>query len=135
MCIVILLYLTHEKIYGRLQPGYISKENPFIIISIGSMGVYMIFVLSKIIMSIKLLKKTITIVGNHTFSIMLLHFVVFKLVNLLQCLSYSQPLEKISCFPIIKTSLHWTFLYIVSGIVVPIFISNLYGRFKYHIIK
>lgn len=135
MCIIFLLYLTHAKIYGRLQPGNISKENPFVIILIATMGIYMIFVLSKIIMHIRLLKRTIAIVGNYTFSIMLLHFVAFKIVNLLQCISYGQPIEQISCFPIIKTSLHWTFLYLISGIVIPILLSNLYSRLKYLIIK
>lgn len=72
--------------------------------------------------------------GDYSFSIMLLHFLAFKAVNLLQCLMYDYPLERIAEFPCINyLSMEWMGLYILAGCTLPIALSKLYEMILLHV--
>lgn len=65
--------------------------------------------------------KIIATVGNHSFSIMLLHFLAFKVVSLVICISNGYPLCRIADFPIIRyDNIACLFAYVALGCALPI---------------
>lgn len=123
---VLMLILTQYGIYGRLQPDNIKGENPISILFIGVIGSIMVYSLAKIVEKFKI-GQWIAICGEYSFSIMLLHFLGFKLVNLFQCLFYGYPLEKIADFPFISFDADvWMCFYVLLGIIIPIVLSKVF---------
>lgn len=131
--LILLLWLTSIGIYGRLQPANVNVENPITILLIAAMGALMVYCLSHLISNSKI-GNWIAICGDYSFSIMLLHFLAFKAVNLLQCLMYDYPLERIAEFPCINyLSMEWMGLYILAGCTLPIALSKLYEMILLHV--
>lgn len=92
----------------------------------------MVYCLSHLISGSKI-ESWIAICGDYSFSIMLLHFLAFKVVNLLQCLMYDYPLERIGEFPCISySSAKWMWVYILVGCTLPIALSKLYKMILFY---
>ena len=122
--VVLILLLTQWGVYGRLQPDRINEENPLLVLFIGMAGAIMVYLLAKMLENYKM-GKWIAICGEYSFSIMLLHFLSFKLVNLFQCWFYGYPLRKIADFPFISFDVSaWMIFYVLSGTIIPIVLSK-----------
>ena len=72
--------------------------------------------------------RMLAVVGDYSFSIMALHFLCFKLVNLIQCVWYGLPLERISDFPFVSVEGGWWLAYLLVGISLSMCLSWGYGR-------
>lgn len=128
--IFILIILTKYKVYGRLQPANINNENPLIILIIATMGSVSIYLLALLIQKNKA-SKWIAVCGDYSFSIMLLHFLAFKIINLFQCIFYHYPFNYIANHPIINYSNpFWGIGYLISGCFIPIVITYCYSKIK-----
>lgn len=132
----IIIYISVElKFYARLQPANIAKENPFIILFISTLGSLMVYSLSKIIRTYKI-SRLIAIIGDHSFSIMGLHFLAFKLISFFIIISNHYELSQISKFPTIQTnSILWNLAYVLSGVTLPVIIAIFYSKIKRFIVK
>lgn len=66
--------------------------------------------------------RTWEFIGNHTLSIMALHFLAFKTVSLSYIKLFHLPLERLSDFPVISDCLNvgWTLLYTFVGVSIPL---------------
>lgn len=118
------------EVFARLQPALMRDENPFAIIliaSIGSIGVYCISIL---LSRHKFLKSLFAIIGEHSFSIMLLHFASFKIVNFLICMIEGYDIQRISDFPCVITTGGWWIIYAIVGVFTPIVLS-----YSYRVVK
>lgn len=118
------------EIFARLQPGLMRNENPFAIISIALVGCIGVYCISTLQTRLRCLKSLLLIIGNHSFSIMLLHLISFKIVNYLICLIKGYDIQRISDFPCITTSNGWWIAYTFVGVFVPIVISYSYHNIK-----
>ena len=122
--------VTDYGLYARLQPANIRKENILAILLIAAMGCLMIYAISKVI-SGTILARILAILGDYSFSIMLLHFLCFKLVNFLYCIVYNLPFTDISLFPKIKyESFVWFWIYLLIGLFGPVILSKIYSLCK-----
>lgn len=65
-------------------------------------------------------------VGNHTLVILGLHFLCFKLVNLLIIWYYQLPIDRLASFPNIKGYPYTWIIYTVVGVVMPLVMYKLY---------
>lgn len=130
---LIIWMCTTHGIFGRLQPAHINKENTFAILLIGFAGSMMVYGLSKVIDG-SFFGKLIAMVGDHSFSIMLLHFLAFKVVNLIQCWWYDLPMATIAQFPTMYyDSFGWFMAYVIIGTSLPVMVSIGYQTMKYHL--
>lgn len=61
-------------------------------------------------------------IGNHTLSIMALHFTAFKLVSLMYIKVYDLPMERLIEFPVIRevANMWGVLLYLFAGIFIPL---------------
>ena len=122
----LLYFMTDFGFYGRLQPASINKESVVMLLLIALIGCGMIYALAKVL-DMTLVGRIMAIVGDYSFSIMLLHFLSFKLINWIQCLVYDFPFDTISDFPFIKyDNILWFLLYVVAGTSLPIVASLSY---------
>lgn len=130
---VIIWMCTTNGIMGRLQPAHINEENTFVILLIGLAGSLMVYGLSKVIDGSSF-GNIIAMAGNHSFSIMLLHFLAFKMVNLMQCCWYGLPMTEIASFPTMKYDSFWWFLaYLLVGTTIPVLTAKGYQSVKHYL--
>ena len=90
-------------------------------------GTMMVYELSKL--TDKHIKKSmLTFIGQHTFPILALHFLSFKLVTLLIIYIYNLPIESLTAFPILQpfSFMGWWSVYLLVGLACPLFFAWLY---------
>lgn len=103
-----------------------------IILFIAGTGSLMVYFLSRFISGC-IIGNLIAVCGDYSFSIMLLHFFSFKLVNLIQCMIYGYPFERIAEFPYIDySSVGWFVIYILAGCGLPIALSKFYNKILFY---
>jgi len=123
-----LIMTTCYGVFARLQPFYVNKESFIAIPLIGLLGVGMVYVISDMLSRFTAGRKVLAFIGNYSFSIMLLHFIAFKFVIIIQCWCKNISFSKISSFPTMTHTWAWTALYLIAGIFLPIFFSWLSSR-------
>lgn len=109
----------------RLQVAYVKEIPSVRLLGISLLSCIMIYVFSKIIIN-TMVGNVLALLGNHSFSIMLLHFFSFKLVSLLICIYEGLNYSRISDFPIIPYDNNiWFFAYVVVGCILPVVIVKI----------
>lgn len=93
------------------------------------MGIYVILVIAKILEK-KFDTKIIEYIGKNTLTILALHYLSFKLVNLLIIILYSYPPEKLGEIPVITERTDWAPIYFLTGIFIPLLIIFILNGFK-----
>jgi fucose 4-O-acetylase-like acetyltransferase len=74
-------------------------------------------------------------IGKNTFTIMALHFLSFKLINIIQVNMYHLPFYMVAKFPVIDGSNGWWLLYSACGIFIPISLKYTVDMFTQKIKK
>lgn len=119
IAIILGLFIKNDYLFN-LQAAHLKDIPAFYLLAVTFFASLMVYTFSFYLKS-SYLGHLIAIVGNHSFSIMLLHFLSFKLVNLLICLINDIPLNKISKFPTIPyENIGWLFVYTIVGCILPI---------------
>ena len=103
--------------------------SPEIFLLVSLCGIYLNLVLAKFIHLSKKISCVIAYIGNKSFHIMALHFLMFKLVSLLYISFYDKPYYYISKFPTIIDS-GWWFIYLFFGIAGSILCTEMYAYIK-----
>ena len=81
---------------------------------------------------LKNLRGIIIYIGKNTLAILALHFLCFKLVNLLKVRAYGLSIEDVGAFPILTqghaaiNNVGWVVLYVSAGVGLPI--ALMYGK-------
>lgn len=121
---VVLFAFTKLEIYGALQPTNINKESVASIMLVAMTGSGFVYALAKVISDARL-GRLIALIGDYSFSIMLLHFLSFKLVNFIFCEYHGLELTNIAAFPTVGYSnIAWFFMYLLAGVFVPVLFSK-----------
>lgn len=121
MCIAgVLLCFCKQGWLFNLQAAHVKEVPAIYLLAVTFLASIMVYIFSDVICGTKI-GKIAAIIGNHSFSIMLLHFLAFKLVNLIICISEEYPLTRIADFPTIRYgNIVWLFAYLAVGCAVPI---------------
>lgn len=138
LCLLILILFLNKLGYtAYLQPKRITQENIVFVYIISISGCFMIYLLSQSLSIVKCkLTNLIAIVGEHSFSIMALHFLAFKLISFFIIITHHYEFSKISEFPIIQTNcILWNLAYILSGVTLPVITAIFYSKIKHFLIK
>lgn len=106
------------------------------IILLGFCGFYFVIFLSDIInKSSKFLSKLFEYLGKHTMCILCLHLFAFKFITYLIIRYNHLSIDTLGTFPAIQQSFGIAFLYLLSGICLPICGVKLYEFFKNFFLK
>lgn len=132
--IMLLLFLIMSIIIGvnvkfgtlcNLQVDNVNIVPAWALLVAAFVGCIMVYSLSALFIDTKM-GHILSVIGNHSFSIMMFHFLAFKLVNLIICLVDGFPLTQISNFPTIQYgNIIWFFAYIFVGCSFPIVIVKI----------
>lgn len=132
-----LSFLVRNGYLFNLQAAHLKEVPAFYLLIITFFASIMVYTFSFLLKS-TFLGNLVAIVGNHSFSIMLLHFLAFKLVNFTICIANDIPLYEIARFPTMPyDNIGWLFIYTTVGCALPIIIVftkdklfNLCAKFK-----
>lgn len=106
----------------------VREAIPYMIIA--SAGSLLMFNIARYINRIAI-SETFIYVGRHTMLILALHFLSFKIVNLIKVYFYHLPPKMLSCFPVIDIHNKWFWiLYVSVGVIMPLLIGYLYNILK-----
>lgn len=121
--IIILFYIY---LYGN--PIASDLYFNFKAIIIGFSGFIFTYFIATIIYKIPICSSIMSIVGQHTFSILLFHLIFFKFVTIFQLhfIYTDYPKFMYAAFPIFQVQNFWWLVYTVIGILSPILLSVLY---------
>ena len=118
--------------FGSIGLSANKYPNPLFLIIASLLGWQFLYEISWFINRFDgLIKRGFILIGNNTMSVIIFHFICFKLVNLLGCLVYNKPTFLIAAFPILfSDSFKWFLAYVLIGLCIPIFISVVYKNLK-----
>ena len=91
-------------------------------------GIYISLWIAKVISKLKQLTNIFSFIGKYSFDIMALHFLSFKLIDLIYVHILNLPIIELGRFPITNSSI-WP-IYVIGGIAIPIFFRVLYTYLK-----
>ncbi len=117
-----VLFLVVSSLYGSVNMVNNSYLSPSFLIINSIAGAYANIYIAKIIASKRINYSILDYIGKNTFNIMALHFLSFKLINLIQVKLYNLPSYMLAKFPIIDGSHGWWVLYCLCGIFIPIIV-------------
>jgi fucose 4-O-acetylase-like acetyltransferase len=124
LAVLLFIFCFKQNAYIAYFPGGIGKWPLTYLASIS--GIYIVLYMAKQISKISFLAKGISYLGKSSFHIMALHFLSFKIVNLIDVLVHHKPMYNIAQFAISNTS--WWPIYLVAGLCVPAFCVYLYRQ-------
>ena len=120
---IILLIANH---FGKISLAQNNFENPIFLIVVSVSGWIFLYIISLIISKNHILYRLFEVIGRNTMPIMILHFLCFKIVNLLAVKLFSYPADMIASFPVLMTDNLWWVLYMFVGVSIPICFNQLY---------
>lgn len=98
------------------------------------LGIYFLITLSKYLAKYPIVSKFLSYIGRNTISILALHLLSFKLINIILILLYQFPLSTLSHWPTIHNTIisqsAWWILYSITGIILPLGYSFIIKQLK-----
>lgn len=132
--LALLLLFFYNGLYANLQANGINQENVIVVLFVALCGCLCVYGGGRIIGEIfknRWVANAFQLAGEHSFSIMLLHFLCFKVVSLVMCGVYQMPIDNISQFPVIQYSnMMWFVAYVVIGSYLPVGLAIVYNRMR-----
>ena len=117
---LVLYFLVNSGYLFNLQVAHLKEIPAFYLLVVTFFASLMVYAFATSLKT-TFIGKAIAVVGDHSFSIMMLHFLAFKLVSLLICIVKDVPLTEISSFPTIPyENIGWLFAYTFVGCALPI---------------
>ena len=115
---------------GNIELTVNSYENPFFLLSTSLFGWLLLCSLSYFIQKYLYLKKVMIIIGKYTLSILILHFLSFKIVAAIVVHYYDMPSFCIAAFPNLFGSIGlWWLAYTIIGVTIPVILGIIYHNF------
>lgn len=128
---ILIALATSNGFMARLQPHSVNHEGAMALLLIPAMAGLSVHSLS-VVLNKTCFKQALANIGNHSFSIMALHFLAFKAVNFAQVTCYGYNIERMTDFPGIGYGglWGWGMAYVVAGIAIPLMSAHVYNTIK-----
>jgi len=122
-----LFYISNRLgVMMDLSNNYICPEW-YVIHSL--LGIILCLVIAEYLNRIKYVDKVFAIIGKHSFDIMALHFVVFKLIDIAYVKLHPETIDNLIAFPTgFSSELRW--LYLILGLLIPVLVGSLFDSIK-----
>lgn len=115
---------------GSISLDRNQYENPVFLLCSSLAGWCFLYSLSYFVKQIYYLKKVFVSVGQRTLTVVILHFLSFKISAVFVAVYYGLPMFCVAAFP----NLHgdkgcWWLLYTVVGVGIPVILNIIYHKF------
>ncbi|MDF2943022.1 MAG: hypothetical protein K0S01_1880 [Herbinix sp.] len=116
---------------GKIELSENHIINPLFFILASLLGYVLVgglvTIISKIHLGNYIFKRILIYIGRNSIQILLLHFLAFKVINLIQICVYSLPKYYLAGFPVIYSRLTWVPWYVIVGIGIPLFFGKVFS--------
>ena len=126
-CFLILVICGKYGVQIDLNANQICNPVIFIICSIS--GFVVCYTISQLFLLFED-QKFLKYIGRHTLSIMMLHFLAFKIVIFIQIIIGYGKINDLKSYPCYIVNSGWWLVYSIVGVLVPLWINYLYQRIK-----
>mgnify|MGYP003374074335 FL=1 len=130
-CLVIMVGLLYRNI-GIIELSKFMIISKSLFYPVSFIGILFCLSLAKIISKHEWFKRLFSYIGVYSFDIMALHFLSFKIVDLLYYLISRKPCV-MSAFPYSYNEMR--VVYVIVGIAFPVFLKKLFMQFKKYLNK
>lgn len=120
-CFIMLLILNN---IGTIEISQNQYTNIVYFVSVSILGWYLVYELSYFISKVKIATDVLKYIGKNTMPILILHFLAFKLVNIIGVIILKKNMEMISGFPVTFKSKGIWIIYTLFGIAFPLLVSK-----------
>ena len=118
-----LLYFDRMCRYNNWNSNVNIFENPFMFVATSLSGFFAVFSVSELFSLFKH-TKLLEYIGKHTLSILLFHFLSFKIVTLIQLFYYHESFYRLASFPVFHFE-RWWIVYTLVGITIPLCLEKI----------
>lgn len=112
----------------NLNDSVFSSIQLFVLVSI--LGWLLLWSMATIISKGRKITGVIQYIGKHSMSILMMHFVCFKVITYLQVKLYSYPSYALAAFPCLNNTDAWCYAYVIAGVVLPILVNYIFIQLK-----
>lgn len=116
--------INHQIIIIFSEKRY---HDPILFLVVTLIGIYMNLLLAELICKVNVLTKLFSYIGEKSFHIMALHFLCFKMINLVYILAHNMSY---SFMPKVVITEKWWPLYVSAGVGMPLFFIYIYEYCK-----
>ena len=95
-------------------------QNRLLVFPGAVIGIIMILLISSMLSNVRIISKMLSYLGQHTMSILIGHFLAFKIVIVVQMLLCDLPVSVIMSHPCYDVSRGWWIAYFVLGLLLPV---------------
>lgn len=120
LSLLVLLILNN---FGRIALDLNSYVNPVFFLVASFSGWLFLYELAFLIQKVRWLENIISCIGRNTMSVIVLHFLCFKIVNFIGAICEGKPLCLVAVFPILYQGSLWWIAYSLVGVGIPIGLS------------
>ena len=130
MLVVIIGVFIYDDYLDML---WFSWDSVVLYVVLALIGVFMTLTFSQLLERTPI-RHVLYYIGNHTMIILVLHLLVFKLVNLLKIIVYQLPIKRLADFKVISENneLFWL-VYFVCGVSVPLVFEWATSKVKHYL--
>lgn len=125
ICMVILAFSTH---FGSVSLATNCYVNPCFLLLVSLVGWQWIYELSWMLKHLNRISSILICFGQNTLMIVILHFLCFKIVNLLGVSVNQWPICSLAAFPTLCQGGFWWIAYTLIGVMVPVGVSLAWKR-------
>jgi len=131
---ILLIILSN---FGSINMASNHYTNIIYFIGNSILGIYLTLYLSNLIANKFNKIYLLDYIGKNTIYILGLHFLSFKLIDIIKISIYQYPSYMIGKFPVIDGSNGWYIIYTISGVILPLGVKFVYDKLKrlYHTFK
>ena len=122
------LYLMGK--FGSISFAQVKYVNPVYMLAASACGWFMLYSIAFFLKRIFGVKKLLMEIGRRTLSVVIFHFLAFKLVAAIVVRYYGVPAFCIAAFPNLYGNRGWWLGYTIVGVSVPVLADYLYDRTK-----
>lgn len=131
----LLIFFILKLCHSNIDLSNNQIINPLLFYTLSILGIYFCLSLAKLINSFNISKRLVSIIGENSFHIMALHFLVIKLIDI----SYARihnisDIDIINKFPYAFSFQMWKW-YFILGIIIPVIVFVPLKNFKRFISK
>ena len=109
------------NLLGTVSLSQIEYGNPFFFLAASLAGWAFLYSLAYFLKQLLPVKRVLTEVGRRTLSVMIFHFLAFKIVAVAVAAIYGLPMFCVAAFPNLRGNTgFWWIAYVVVGVAVPV---------------
>ena len=107
-----------------------NVSNPVMYLVSSYAGFITVYGIAVLLQKLKYTSSSLCVIGRHTLSVVLFHFLCFKIVSVIQCVIYHQPMYRVASFPVFYSKNGWWLAYTIAGIGIPVVLGSVYKKAK-----